>query len=264
METFIFRLGTAVATQVVGIFGAFFACGAVLSLLERATHQAYLRSFGWRGILWTGWIGTPIHELGHVVLAKLFRHRIHRIALFQPNPRTGMLGSVDHSYNPKSLYQRIGNFFVGAAPLIFGGALLALLLALLVPNGRDIFRPLTGTPSDIKAILTATKETFQRLFAPENLRAWNFWLFLYISFAIASHIAPSNLDLRGMWRGFFWIVILLILANAAALLFGRDITALLLRVNQYLGVILAMFLYAILLSAMHLIAASILLFPFRK
>lgn len=246
MQNFLFRLGTAVTIQLIGVFGIFFAFGILLSALQRLTHRRYAQTLGWRGILWTAWIGTPIHELGHVFFAKLFRHNINRVALFQPNPETGNLGSVDHSYNPKSLYQRIGNFFVGAAPLIFGAAFLTALLWLLVPNGKEVF----NNPF--------------AFFAEENLRAWNFWLFLYISFSIVSHMAPSGRDLRGMWRGFFWIVLMLIFANAIAFLFGRDVSAFILRVNRYTGIILAMFIYALLLSLLHFLAATILLFPLKK
>lgn len=259
-----FQLGQLVFTQIIAIFGIFFLFGFILSMLQRATHRQYVQTLGWRGILWTAWIGTPIHELGHVVFAKIFRHRVHRISLFAPNAATGNLGSVDHSFNPKSLYQRIGNFFVGAAPLIFGAVFLTLLLRTLVPNEKAIFQPLAGAGADIGSITIAAQETLARLFAPENLGAWNFWLFLYISFCIASHMAPSRRDLRGMWRGFFWIIILLFIANSVALLLGKDITAHIMRLHQYLGIVVAMFLYATILSLLHLVAATILLFPFRK
>ena len=120
MKEFFFSVGQAALTQLIGVLGIFFLFGWLLSIIQTWTQQKYHESVGWKGILWTAWLGTPIHEVGHMVFAKLFRHRIERVALFQPNEETGDLGSVGHSFAKYSLYQRIGNFFIGAAPLIFG------------------------------------------------------------------------------------------------------------------------------------------------
>ena len=264
MKSMLLTIFTATTTHIVEFFGIFFIAGLILSKLQSAIARRYTKTIGWRGILWTAWIGTPIHELGHVAFALLFRHRIHRISLFQPNPATGNLGSVDHSFNPKSLYQRIGNFFVGAAPLIFGAGVLTLLLITLVPHGKDIILPLAPGVS-ISSLSTSVLRTFQVLFSQDNLGNWNFWLFLYISFCIASHVAPSKGDRRGMWGGFFWIVLVLFLLHAIAIGFQKPgLTAWLEHLNQYLGVFFGMFLYTIVLSSIHLVFASILLFPFSS
>ena len=66
----------AAFSQLIGVFGIFFVFGFVLSRLQRWTSSNYYRSVGWKGILWTAWLGTPIHELSHVFFAWLFRHRI--------------------------------------------------------------------------------------------------------------------------------------------------------------------------------------------
>src|SRR3989338_7062997 len=124
MQETLIRIFLATVSQIFGLFGIFFVCGFILSKTQTWTARIYARAVGWRGILWTAWIGTPIHELGHALVARLFRHRVNKISLFQPNQSTGNLGSVDHSFNPKSFYQRMGNFFIGAAPLFFGAAVL--------------------------------------------------------------------------------------------------------------------------------------------
>src|SRR3989339_2044244 len=139
MQEFLLTLTQAVAIQIAGIFGIFFAFGFVLATLQEWTQKKYHQSIGWKGILWTAWMGTPIHELGHVFFAKIFRHTINEVYLFRPNPATGNLGHVDHSYRTHSWYQRIGNFFIGAAPLIWGSAVLVAMLYFLLPNGREVF-----------------------------------------------------------------------------------------------------------------------------
>jgi hypothetical protein len=263
MEYFITLL-KAVGFQLVGVLGIFFLFGYILAKLQEWTQQKYHRSVGWKGILWTAWIGTPIHELGHAFFAKIFRHKINHISLFQPNETTGGLGHVEHSYKKYSLYQRIGNFFIGAAPMIWGSFFLVIMLYFLVPNGKEIFVPLTTEPGSFLVFITSLKQTFLNLFALENISTWNFWLFLYMSFCVASHIAPSKQDRRGMWKGFRWIVLILIIINAITLGLGVDITKYILGINQYLGILFAIFAYATIISLLHLLLSTILLYPFRK
>ncbi|MFZ2190537.1 MAG: hypothetical protein WA057_00590 [Candidatus Magasanikiibacteriota bacterium] len=261
---FLLSLLKSVSLQIIGILGIFFAFGFVLSKLQEWTQKNYRRSVGWKGILWTAWMGTPIHEFGHIFFAKLFRHKINRIAIFEPNEDTGELGCVDHSYKKYSLYQRLGNFFIGAGPMIFGSLFLVIMLYLLLPNGKEIFSPLTQNTSLAPAFFVSLKQTLLNLFSLENLTAWNFWLFLYVSFCIASHLAPSKPDRKGMWGGFFWIVLLLIIINIITLLFHFDITNFILKINQYLGIFTAIFTYTLLISLLHFILSGILLYPFRK
>src|SRR3989338_7078705 len=180
MEMFLLGILQTTVVQLIGILGLFFILGFILSKLQEWTQRNYQRSIGWKGILWTAWIGTPFHELGHAFFVKLFRHQITRIALFQPNQATGELGQVEHRYNPASLYQKIGNFFIGAAPLIFGSLLLWLLARYLLPNGEAIFAPLARIESSLTSLARVASQALFNLFAVENLRAWNFWLFLYI------------------------------------------------------------------------------------
>ncbi len=264
MIDWLLNFGLILLTQLTGLFGIFFVFGFILSKLESATHRAYHNSVGWKGILWTAWIGTPIHEIGHIVLAKLFRHRIERFSLFGPNEITGNLGYVDHSYSPRSIYQKIGNFFIGAAPLIFGSLFLVILLYTLVPNGRSVFAQLEPNQYSIYSIYKNTSNAISTLFSSENIHSWNFWLFLYISFCIVSHMAPSKRDRSNMWNGLFWIILLLIIINLIAILFGFDLSNTIQKTNSYLGIMTGMYVYAILLALIHLVFASIFLWPFKK
>ena len=77
-------------------------------------------------------------------------------------------------------------------------------------------------------------------------------------------MAPSKQDQKGMWKGFIWLVFLVIVINAITLALGVDITVYVLSIKQYLGIFTAIFIYAILLSLLHLILSSIILLPFKK
>lgn len=255
MQAFFATLIKITFIQLTAIFGIFFIFGFILSKLQEWTQKKYYQTVGWKGILWTAWLGTPFHEFGHYFFAKIFRHKIHSFHIFQPNQKTGELGHINHSCNRYSLYQNIGNFFIGAAPMIFGSLMLALLLYLFVPNGQDIFSPLIGLNNLPDYILIGFKNTFIQLFNLANLKSWNFWLFLYLSFCIASHLAPSKADRKNMWSGFLYIIVMLLLINAFSLLFKFDTTGAIFQISNYLGILYAIFLYATIISALHFFAS---------
>lgn len=243
--------------QLGGLLGGFFLIGTVLSVVQSKTHQAYHALFGWYGILWTAWIGTPIHELSHVFFAKVFRHKVHKINLFKPDKKTGSLGHVDHSFDSNSLYQRIGNFFVGSAPLIGGSMVLYLLLRFMLPNGAEIITRLPQTfswPESLELIA----ETMSFLGNSLSFAHWQTWLFIYLAFAISSHLAPSKADRRNMWEGLGYIAGTLLVVNIIAVFLSQDITTYVLHTTVYTQLFTIMFVWTLCLSIIHLAAVSIL------
>lgn len=102
--------------------------GTCLSLTGRQAKQRVVNLWGPRSQALIGGIGVVIHELSHLIIAVIFGHHINHVTLLHiPNPRdpsdTG-LGVVNHAWNNHNWYQRMGNFFVGIAPLF--GCTLAL------------------------------------------------------------------------------------------------------------------------------------------
>ncbi len=101
---------------------AFFAIA--VHWLEHFIQSRLATRFGWRSVLVTGWLGTPIHELSHAAMCLLFRHRIDEIQLFDPDVREGRLGYVRHSYRKGNWFEEAGNVLIGTAPLIGGSVVL--------------------------------------------------------------------------------------------------------------------------------------------
>ena len=264
MSQFFLTLLQAVLIQLAGLFGIFFVIGFFQSIIQTKTLENYQRSLGWKGILWTAWIGTPIHEMGHAFFALIFRHKIISVRIFEPNAESGNLGHVNHSYNTKSLYQQLGNFFIGGAPMIFGSIILVIFLYSFVPNAKEIFNPLFTNYHNPLEFLQAIFQSLKNLFSVDNIGKWNFWIFFYLSLAVASHMAPSKPDRRGMWSGFFWIVILLITINIVTLLLGVDITKYVLNLSQFLGLFVAIFIYSLLLAFLHYLVSILLWVLFRR
>ncbi|PHX65583.1 MAG: hypothetical protein CK550_04200 [Gemmatimonadetes bacterium] len=138
--------------------------------------------------------GTIVHEGSHVIACVLFRHRVHRVKWFDPSATDGALGSVEHSYDPSSAYQRVGTIVIGLAPLLAGAAVLLLAARLLL-----------GVPLVPLADLT-------------QVAAWRWTLFAYVSLSVGGSMHLSASDVRGTWRGVVtlgvWIAAALLLSLA--------------------------------------------------
>ena len=138
--------------------------------------------------------GTVVHEGSHVIACLLFRHRVHRVKWFDPQATDGALGSVEHSYDPSSTYQRVGTIVIGLAPLLAGAGVLLIAARLLL-----------GVPVTRMADLT-------------EVEAWRWALFAYVSLSVGGSMHLSASDVRGTWRGVLtlgiWLGAMLLLSLA--------------------------------------------------
>lgn len=264
MVNFVVQVVQTTIIQLISLFGIFFVFGFLLSKIQAAVLRNYLRSVGWRGLLWTAWLGTPVHEYSHALMAVIFRHKIDQIVLFSPDVSTGELGHVSHSYNPKSFYQSLGNFFIGLAPLIIGPIILVVLLYILVPQGKEVFAQLVGSENSLAAFINGIKNFLSSLFSWANLTNYRFWIFLYLSFCIASHLAPSTSDQKSMWRGWLVIVIYLFIFNLLARLFSRDITNYIIDFSNFFSGLIAVYIYVLAILLIHFLLSFLVFLPWRR
>lgn len=272
--------------QVAGVFGILFAFGLMLYFLALSTRRVYAKSTGpWLDIVVTGWIGTPVHEIGHALFCLVFFHRIEKIKLFDPNPREGTIGYVVHSYNKNNLWQRIGNFFIGVGPVVFGALVLWLLMFFLLPEMKSLLKAiekhaaiintleLSNWQVALHSLLESAKLTLNALGNPENFSRWQFWVFVYLSMSIASHMELSLPDLKSALAGFLNLVLLFFLVNLSiALLELAGVAALAgeswkyFQLQTYLGsiagiggVATGIFIYASIISAINFVLSWLLL-----
>lgn len=225
------------------VTGSLILAGIILGLLENRANLYVQRTFGRKGILATAWIGTPIHELGHLLMCYIFRHKINRFKLFDRKAKDGVLGYVNHSWNSKSLYQNIGNFFIGMGPVFSGTAALIFGMHLLLPDSfAKVTDYLTLEPARpdqymLTKIFTLTADLFGSIFSAENLISLNFWIYFALAICISSHIALSWEDLKGAGRGLITIFTFILLVNLVALFLNADFSWLfadILALNVYL------------------------------
>ena len=117
--------------QIVFTVGLIVLFGFLLALCNRRFY-ANFGNYSRAVCYITGAVGTPVHECAHALFCVIFGHKINEIKLFQVNSEDGTLGYVKHSYNPKNIYHKIGNFFIGIAPIIVISAILYLLALLIM------------------------------------------------------------------------------------------------------------------------------------
>lgn len=221
----------------------------ILRLLQIALQSRLARWFGWRVVLITGWLGTPIHELSHALMCVLFRHRIEKMALFRPDRETMKLGYVQHVYRPTNIYQVIGNFFIGTAPLVGGTLAMYGLLWLFYP---DTARSATIDPSVGNAlasgqiasaawqVMTHAVDVLQQVITVDRLTTIRLWLFMYLMLCIGSHMAPSRSDYRGSKWGAVLLLAMLLVLNLVFQVFGGDPSRITLTVTTLIGLALGL------------------------
>jgi len=141
MEDIILYL-KAVGLTTIWMFIIFVIPAVVLSIFVHFSssiiEKESIRIFGIHLYLYLfAWIGTACHELGHALFCVIFRHKITELKLFSPDTKTGTLGYVSHTYEPGSIYQTIGNFFIGIGPILLGSLAIYLTSILLLDISFD-------------------------------------------------------------------------------------------------------------------------------
>ena len=231
----------------------------IIHWLEAATQRRLSSRFGWNSVLWTGWLGTPVHELSHALMCLVFQHKIEDMALFQPDRANGRLGYVVHSYQRGNWYQEIGNFFIGIAPLLGGtAALLALLMVFFPETGQQ---SLFGTDPELpfwSRVSQAMSGLFSGLFQPANLLTPKLWLFIYLVICIGSHMGPSADDYRGALKGGVLLAILLVATSLLVSLVGPDTADLNRTFGSLLVPVVAVLLSVVVLCGLATLAVYLL------
>lgn len=274
------------ASQLIWLLGLLFIFGLLLYLFARFTRITYVKSVGQKmDIIFTGWIGTPVHELGHAIFCILFRHKIVEMKLYSPNSEDGTLGYVNHAYNPNSTFQKIGNFFIGVGPIIFGALVLYAIFYYLVPNKNEVFSNIESQSQTLvnsvrgeyagvfAAIWGSTKATLASLFKADNFSDYKFWIFLYLAISISSHMQLSPPDIKGAKGGLISLLIFFLVLNLIIL--GLEATGLSSHfgswwnyvklenyasgINKWVGMFGALFVFATIISALNFIVSYVIL-----
>lgn len=200
VQTFWLLLGTLV-----------FPVAIVLGLthINRYSKRLLVTSLGPSAQIYLGGLGVIIHESSHLLTALLFGHHIESFKLLVMPwnlDESSSLGVVNHSWNPKSIYQSLGNTWIAIAP-IFGCtlALIALtrfLLPTFYANSLNLSQTLSTTVwNENNNQIGFLLSNYLHSLLPTNISLGNFGMFIiwcFLSFNITvGGFDLSNSDLRG-------------------------------------------------------------------
>lgn len=268
-----FQLQALVATVFVDVallflvlLGPFAIFAIIIHWLERTIQTRLAERFGWKCVLWTGWLGTPIHELSHAVMCKVFRHRIDDIALFEPDKQSGRLGYVRHSWTRGNWFEEIGNVFIGIAPLMGGSVTLIGLLWLFFPDAAKAALEI-GRSSDTGVVdqtLAIVQTIFSSILDWKNFGTASFWVFIYLVLCVGSHMAPSRSDYRGAGKGAVMLLIMLAVVGVLVSMMVADIPGLSRSLAGFFSPLFAVMLMTIALCSFTTLLVSLFVRMFTR
>jgi hypothetical protein len=262
--TYLLNVGIVTLIQLFALGGPALLLIALLSWLARRVQRLAIATFGVTTyLLLFGWLGTTIHEIGHLIGALFFRVPVSGFRPFAPNLRTGELGSVEVKPNYGSLYQYIGLFFIGIAPVVFGTLVIYLALYVLFHGQmaevwRMIDRRSAITEPGVRNILSSGLAFLGFVFSPRHLLDWRLYLFLYIALSVGSSISLSPSDVRVATPGCLTFIVLLFLFNTVLLSLGTAGSATFAWLTQYYTFLYILLCFVILLDVL---AIAILWLP---
>lgn len=209
-----------IITQLIYFVFFIFIVGFIIALLNRLFYMIVKQK---RSICYaTGFIGTPIHEMSHALFCLIFFHKIKEIKLFQIDEESGVLGYVNHSYNRKNIYQLIGNYFIGIAPIICGTAIIYLATRFLLPDtyreigeylGDLAFLQSKGLSWDWFAYIFVTLGGMIKAVFTGITSGFEWWIYILIVFCIALHMNLSGADIKGSLLGLPFLVLIIVAVN---------------------------------------------------
>lgn len=223
------------------LFGVVFAFSLILYGFQKLNKHLLVSQFGFRSLYPTAIIGTPVHELSHAILAVLFRHEVAKVKLFSPDPKTGVLGYVQHGYR-NTIYQLCGCFFIGIAPLIVGAGVIFVANALFFPVVNTLFlaideRAISGGFSTLFSSFiffeTVSIESLEGILHALDDASFIDIMWIYLIVAVSVHMGPSTADLRNALPGVIALSIIIVLL---AIIFQSEISYHLLSIRENISV----------------------------
>lgn len=212
-------------TTIVDSIGLILIVCTVLFFILKKTFSVIHQAFGRYGVYFFGSVGVPVHEISHFILCLVFRHKVNKIALYSPDEKSGTLGYVEHSYDRGSIYQLIGCFFIGIAPLVGGSLALHLVTDLLFSTN-----PISNLLAQHQDNLTNTSGFISLIDFSINLfyslsgamlvlitqQPIAFIIWLTVTGSIAINMFPSPADMKNSYAGVIALLAILFAVSLVA------------------------------------------------
>lgn len=162
-------------------------------------------------------IGTPVHEIGHLLFAVITGSHIKKVRLFPKiSSRSRTSGGAYVEFAPRnSLLGSLSCFLSGIGPMIFCPFIIMVLMYVLAPQLYhgviDVFVQVNTIDHDnlLHTINTVLRGFFSS-FHLDMLEDLRFWGFLILAIPIANECVLSGADVKNAGKGFFMLLFLLV------------------------------------------------------
>lgn len=215
VSNFLIQIGT--------FLGIIFIFGFLIGLCHDIFYRN-LRHFGKPVFYATALIGAPIHELSHALFCIIFRHRITSFNPFvlSSDPESPLWAHVGHSWNKRNLYQNVGNFFIGIAPILVMSALIFVMTHYLLPEFTQECIALIGSLDsfDFKQIWFVLSSMITGFFSYYYMPIW--WLVFILTLMLSLHMSLSQADIKGSLSGIIFFVVALFILNVLLSKYSRN------------------------------------------
>ena len=194
---------------IVALFvGATYLFGLLYKIAEGFNRKHMLRSVGWKGFCLLGFVGVPFHELSHLIMALVFGYRITGVALYRPiaGKSDGNLGYVEYTQG-RGLYRKIGSFFVGTAPMMFGAILLFALMRLAFPSAFISVGEMPENWDGIGEVLKGVFGNLSAMFSATGSSIPFALLTLLAGVLLCPHLGMSKADFKGAVSGTVFLLL---------------------------------------------------------
>lgn len=143
---------------------------------------------------------VPLHELSHLLTAKLFGHKIEKVVFFQMNS-TSTLGYVQHSWTP-TVWSPFTNMIIGLSPIAGSIFVMVFITNTIFGEWAVIDFPADTKAISIDSLFALADNAVKRvveLYHYSEIEAFALWLFLVANITVFGF--PSAADFRGAAKG---------------------------------------------------------------
>ncbi len=212
--------------ELIGLtLGVIVLCGFAVRFFSRTFARLSGTGFG-KVFDLTAAIGTPIHELGHAAMCVLFAHRITRIKLWSPSHAGGVYGYVEHNYNRKNPWARLGSLFIGVGPIFSGLAVIILMLWICFPvewraylaASREMLAAEVGFFDYLSTVFSLFVDIF-RAFGDNWVRSL---IGILVILPVSLHVSLSWQDIKSATGALPLYLLLILLIAIPTMVFGAS------------------------------------------
>lgn len=200
--------------------------GLVLGYIKKLSCNILARGGKYKVRGLSSFIGTPIHEFGHYIMAKIFGFRVYDVQFFPTRLKnngngTVTLGYVKWSTTKRRITNSFGMLLVGIAPFISGSLVIILLTYLMEPSiissVKEMVLDLSTDTSFLDYFINICTILVKSL-AQQNIFSITFIIYLLLISMIAIHMTLSSADIKTSGMGLIQVTIIVILLSLVGFL----------------------------------------------